>query len=82
MARRMNTRNADAVRQRIQTVHLVKRLQDHALGECDMTKTQVQAASFLINKVMPNPPDRKELSGPDGGAIPVGMRLTFVEPGA
>lgn len=28
-----------------------------------MTKTQVQAATFLINKVMPNPPEERHLSG-------------------
>lgn len=80
MARRLNPRNADSVRDRIKVQQLVERLQNHGLGQIEMTKTQVQAASFLINKIMPNPPERKEISGPDGGAIPTEMRLTFVEP--
>lgn len=80
MAARLNPRNSESVRQKIQATQLVKRLQDHALGQIDMSKTQVQAASFLINKIMPNPPERKEISGPDGSAIPTELRLTFVEP--
>ena len=80
MARRLNPRNAESVRDRIKVTQLVERLQKHGLGEVEMTKTQVQAASFLINKIMPNPPERRELSGPEGGAIPMGMKVTFVEP--
>ena len=77
---RLNQRNAESVRQRNQVRMLAKRLEDHGLGKVEMTSTQVDAAKFLINKRMPNPPERREFSGPDGGAIPVGMRLTFVSP--
>lgn len=82
MAVRLNQKNAESVRQRIQVRMLALRLEQHALGEVTMSQTQVDAAKFLINKRMPNPPERKELSGPDGGDIPVGMRLHFVSPGA
>jgi hypothetical protein len=76
----LNRRNAESVRQKIQISQLVNRLQKHGLGEVEMTSTQIDAAKFLINKRMPNLPERRELSGPDGGAIPMGMRITFVEP--
>jgi hypothetical protein len=54
---RLNPKNAESVRQKIQIVKLTKRLQKHALGEVEMTSTQIDAAKFLINKRMPNPPD-------------------------
>lgn len=61
MAARLNPRNAESTRQKIQTTQLVKRLQGHALGEIEMTSTQIDAAKFLINKRMPNPPEQKDL---------------------
>lgn len=61
MAVRLNPKNAEAVRQRIQVTQLVKRLQGHALGELEMSNTQIDAAKFLINKRMPNPPEQKDV---------------------
>lgn len=61
MAARLNPKNAESTRQKIQTTQLVKRLQGHALGEVEMTSTQIDAAKFLINKRMPNPPEQKDL---------------------
>ena len=63
MAARLNPRNAESTRQKIQTTQLVKRLQSHALGEIEMTSTQIDAAKFLINKRMPNPPEDVNLNG-------------------
>lgn len=62
MAARLNRNHAEAVRKKIQVSQLIKRLQDHAFGNVEMTKTQVQAASFLINKVTPNPPEDKNVN--------------------
>lgn len=61
MAVRLNRNHAELVRRKIQVSQLIKRLQDHAFGKTEMTKTQVQAASFLINKVTPNPPEQKDV---------------------
>ncbi len=61
--RRLNSRNAESVRDKIKVIKLIKRLQDHAFGEVEMTKTQVHAACFLINKITPNPPQQVEHSG-------------------
>ena len=41
-----------------------------------MSPTQIDAAKFLLNKRIPNPPT--ELSGPDGGAIPIEATVKFV----
>lgn len=62
MAIRLNRNHAELVRKKIQVSQLIKRLQDHAFGRTEMTKTQVQAASFLINKVTPNPPEQKDVN--------------------
>ena len=54
MAARLNKRCQDNVRDHIQAVLLVKRLQDHALGDVEMTQTQVRAADIVLKKVMPD----------------------------
>lgn len=74
MAARLNPRNAESVRSRIQVAQLVKRLQDHALGEIEMTKTQIVAARFLINKRMPNPPEERDVNLKGG----LDLRVSFV----
>lgn len=61
MAVRLNPRTAEAVRQRIQITQLVNRLQNHVLKKVQMSPTQLDAAKFLINKRMPNPPEDKNL---------------------
>lgn len=67
----------DATRKKIQTSQLINRLQGHALGEHDMTPTQVQAAQILLKKALPDL-NATELSGPDGEAIPLGIDVRVV----
>ena len=62
MAVRLNPKNAESVRQKIQTSQLVNRVQGHALGEWEMSNTQLDAAKFLINKRMPNPPEDRNVN--------------------
>jgi hypothetical protein len=38
--------------ERIRTSMLKNRLQDHALGRCEMTLTQVKAASAVLRKTL------------------------------
>jgi hypothetical protein len=76
MAVRLNPRNAESTKQKIQVTKLIQRLQNHALGQIEMTTTQIDAAKFLLNKRIPNPPT--EVSGPDGGAIPVEATVRLV----
>ena len=51
------------VRDKIKASQLVNRLQDHALGKTEMSRSQVAAAEFLLNKIIPNPPTKLEHSG-------------------
>jgi hypothetical protein len=53
-ARTRKTRCDDLTRERIQTTQLVKRLQGHALGEVEMTQTQLRAAEILLRKTLPD----------------------------
>lgn len=76
MAARLNPRHSDMVRSKIQASQLVNRLTDHALGEIEMSATQVQAAKILLDKVLSNAPVLNELSGPDGGPV---QQITRVE---
>lgn len=44
----------DEMRRRIRATLLLKKLEDHALGESEMTNTQVRAAETLLRKVFPD----------------------------
>lgn len=54
MAARNKAWHPDKVRQRIQTSQLINRLASHALGQCDMSQTQVSAALGLLKKTLPD----------------------------
>jgi len=54
MAARLTKRLADQTRDAIKTSMLINRLTDHALGEVEMTATQVRSAEILLNKTLPN----------------------------
>lgn len=75
MAARLNPRNAESTRQKIQVTQLINRVQKHALGEVEMTPTQLDAAKFLLNKRIPNPP--QEVGGVGGGPIEYKVKLTL-----
>ncbi len=54
MAARLNPRNDETARAKIQTTQIIKRLASHVLGECEMSATQVAAALGLLRKVLPD----------------------------
>jgi hypothetical protein len=54
MAARNRLRLALKTRERIRTSMLINRLQDHALGRCEMTLTQVKTASMVLRKTLPD----------------------------
>lgn len=68
MAKPKTEHVAQKTRDKIQATKLVEKLQDHVLGEVELTPTQIKAIQILINKVMP---DMRaiELTGKDGEAI-------------
>lgn len=54
MAARSKKEHDALTRQKIQTSQLINRLMDHALGKCEMSNTQVQAARILLGKTLPD----------------------------
>lgn len=66
MAVRLNPRHSEMVREKIRASQLVNRLEDHALGDAEMSSTQVQAALGLLKKVVPDlSAQQVELGGGD-----------------
>jgi hypothetical protein len=62
MAVRKDGLHSERVRARIQLSQLVTRLQKNGLGELEMTASQVDSAKFLVNKAMPNLPERSDVN--------------------
>lgn len=62
MAARLNPRNQQSVRDKIQATQLVKRLQDEALGKIEMTDGQRDSAKFLLTRCI-SPPVPKDDEG-------------------
>ncbi len=54
MAARNRVGLSENTRKRIQTTMIVKRLQDHILGDAEMNATQIRAAEILIKKTLPD----------------------------
>jgi hypothetical protein len=52
--RPMGRLHQDDVRAKIQTSQLVNRLTDHALGNVELSPTQVRAIEILIKKTLPD----------------------------
>lgn len=75
MAARLNPRNQDCVRKRIQATQLVKRLQDDALGKIQMTDGQRDSAKFLVSRCL-SPPVPKD----DDGKTPAGPVMIAWQP--
>lgn len=69
MAARLRASHQEDIKKKIQGVHLVKLLQDHALDGKELNATRLDAAKFLLNKIISNAPT--EVSGPDGGPVEI-----------
>ena len=54
MAARNRPGLSENTRQRIKTTMIVKRLQDHIVGDCELSATQIRAAEILLNKTLPS----------------------------
>ena len=55
-------------RQRIRVAQLLN-LHDHALNDREVSATRIDAAKFLLNKAIANPP--QEIKPPEGGSVSV-----------
>lgn len=70
MAARLTNRQADNAKSAIQTGLLLKRLQEHALEDKEMTRSQIDAARILLKKTLPDLAV-SQLVGEDGGPVQV-----------
>jgi len=81
MAARLNTRQSEMTKNHIQTTQLVKRLQEHALGELELGQSQIRAIEVLLKKTLP---DIKsiELTGDPNNPIDIisDINIRLVEP--
>ncbi len=81
MAARLNVRHQQMVRDKIQASMIIKRLEGHALGELDMSATQVRAAEVLLKKIVPDLSALQVDGDGEGGPIQHALEVRFVEPG-
>jgi hypothetical protein len=80
MAERLRKRHQDEVRTKIQTSQLINVLQDHALnGQTEIPPSRMKAIEILLRKSLPDL-SSTEISGVDGGEIPLGIGILFVKP--
>ena len=56
MAARLRTRHQEDVKEKIRASQLVNFLQNHALEDAVASPTRIDAAKFLLNKLIGNPP--------------------------
>ena len=65
MATRLNNRHQQSVKDKIKCSQLVNLLQDHALKSTEISPTRLDAAKFLLNKMLSNAPIEQytQLSG-------------------
>jgi hypothetical protein len=54
MAARLRRTHQETVRAKIQTSQLINRLEKHALGELDLSASQIKAIEVLIRKTLPD----------------------------
>lgn len=69
MAARLSRAHSDAVRQKIQASVLIDRMQKHALGEIEMTPTQITAANSLLDRSVAKLSQIQHVGDEDGGPI-------------
>lgn len=61
-ARKNKVKLTESWKERIRTSMLLNRVNNHALGETEMTPTQLDAAKFLLNKIISNAPTQSEVT--------------------
>ena len=78
-ARKRQVRLSEEWRERIRSAAILQRLDRAAMGEVEMTSSQLKAAEIVLRKTIPDL-NKTELSGPDGGKITVEIKQ-FVRKG-
>lgn len=75
-ARKRKTELTPAWRDKIQASILGMRLYQHALGEIEMSQSQIKAAQVLLAKLIPDLA-RTEHTGEGGGPVRQSLDVTF-----
>lgn len=69
------------MKEKIKTTLLIKMLQEHALEDNGASNSRIDAAKFLLNKVMSNAPVITETDMNMNGNVDLNVAVTFVKPG-
>jgi hypothetical protein len=77
MAERLRKMHQEDVRAKIQTSQLINRLENHALGELDLSATQIKAIEVLIRKTLPDL-SAVAMTGENGGPVETVQRIERV----
>jgi hypothetical protein len=76
MAARINKRHSEEVRKRIQASLLVNRLHDCAMGEIELTATQVNAINSLLDRSVPKLSQIQHVGDPEN-PVETNLTVTF-----
>jgi hypothetical protein len=81
-ARKMTKLHQDDVRSKIQAVHLIKVLSDHALGLIEeLAPTRIKAIEILLRKSVADL-SAVEVTGAEGGPVRQAIEVMIVDPKA
>ncbi len=69
------------MKEKIKTTLLIKMLQDHALEDNGASNSRIDAAKFLLNKVMSNAPVITETDMNMNGSVGLNVAVSFVKSG-
>lgn len=80
-ATRRNAMLIEEAREKIRTTQLINRLQDHALGELELSQTQIRAVEILLKKRVPDLQAMTLQGDDDGGPISIArIERVIVDP--
>jgi phage repressor protein C with HTH and peptisase S24 domain len=79
MAARLNTRHQETVRDKIQASQLINRLQDHALGDLELSASQIKAIEVLLRKSIPDL-SAVQVSGDSESPLAHKIEMVIVDP--
>ena len=79
MAARLNNRHQQSVKDKIQASQLVNLLQKHALDGTDLLPTRIDAAKFLLNKMISNAPQDVNVGGQEDNPLVSKIQVELVD---
>jgi hypothetical protein len=78
MAARLRAKHQEEVRTKIQTSQLINRLQDHALGDAELSPTRIKAIEVLLKKTLPDL-SATEISGDPEAPLETRLEVKLVK---